>query len=151
MKKFKNIFVKLLSNLFQPRLGPKPFTSGNSTEFSFDKVFSVPQVPGQDTVEATKEMEEKPEVVSIHRPPYLDEVEEEHAPIQKEFEEVIIQPPKEEIEEVEVEKPITPVIEEPPIEFLRPKTDEEIFKQPSTAERRKVSQKKNSWLLKIVF
>ena len=31
---------------FQPRLGPKPFTSGSALEFSFDKVFSVPQVPG---------------------------------------------------------------------------------------------------------
>jgi hypothetical protein len=29
----------------QPRLGPKPFTSGSALEFSFDKVFSVPHVP----------------------------------------------------------------------------------------------------------
>jgi coronin-7 len=29
-------------------LGPKPFSSGTSGEFSFDKVFSVPQVPGQE-------------------------------------------------------------------------------------------------------
>lgn len=31
--------------LSQPRLGPKPFTS-SSGEISFDKVFSVPAVPG---------------------------------------------------------------------------------------------------------
>lgn len=144
VKNFDIIFIKpvCFSNSFQPRLGPKPFSSGNSTEFSFDKVFSVPQVPGQETIEATKEIEEKAEVVSINRPPYLDEVEEELAPIQKENEEeeILIQPKEEQIE-FEVEKPITPVIEEAPIEFRRPKTDEEIFKQPSTAERRKVSAK----------
>lgn len=33
--------------MFQPRLGPKPFSaSAGSEEFSFDKVFSVPVVPG---------------------------------------------------------------------------------------------------------
>ncbi|XP_013190445.2 coronin-7 isoform X1 [Amyelois transitella] len=35
------------NNSAQPRLGPKPFsTSSGSDEFSFDKVFSVPAVPG---------------------------------------------------------------------------------------------------------
>ncbi|XP_053616198.1 coronin-7 isoform X2 [Plodia interpunctella] len=35
------------NNSVQPRLGPKPFsTSSGSEEFSFDKVFSVPAVPG---------------------------------------------------------------------------------------------------------
>jgi hypothetical protein len=38
----------LLSSHQQPRLGPKPFTSGQSGDFSFDKVFSVPAVPGSD-------------------------------------------------------------------------------------------------------
>lgn len=32
---------------FQPRLGPKPFSVG-SGDVNFDKVFSVPQVPGVD-------------------------------------------------------------------------------------------------------
>ncbi|XP_037871177.1 coronin-7 isoform X2 [Bombyx mori] len=35
------------NNCTQPRLGPKPFSaSSGSEEFSFDKVFSVPTVPG---------------------------------------------------------------------------------------------------------
>ncbi|XP_028028303.1 coronin-7 isoform X2 [Bombyx mandarina] len=35
------------NNCTQPRLGPKPFSaSSGSDEFSFDKVFSVPTVPG---------------------------------------------------------------------------------------------------------
>ncbi|XP_069362146.1 coronin-7 isoform X4 [Maniola hyperantus] len=35
------------NNCTQPRLGPKPFSaSAGSDEFSFDKVFSVPAVPG---------------------------------------------------------------------------------------------------------
>ncbi|XP_045539430.1 coronin-7 isoform X1 [Papilio machaon] len=35
------------NNCTQPRLGPKPFSaSSSSEEFSFDKVFSVPAVPG---------------------------------------------------------------------------------------------------------
>ncbi|XP_052744799.1 coronin-7 isoform X2 [Bicyclus anynana] len=35
------------NNCTQPRLGPKPFSaSAGSEEFSFDKVFSVPAVPG---------------------------------------------------------------------------------------------------------
>lgn len=33
---------------FQPRLGPKPFSMG-SGDVSFDKVFSVPQVPSGPT------------------------------------------------------------------------------------------------------
>lgn len=33
----------------QPRLGPKPFSVG-SGDVNFDKVFSVPQVPGSERV-----------------------------------------------------------------------------------------------------
>lgn len=33
----------------QPRLGPKPFSVG-SGDVNFDKVFSVPQVPGNERV-----------------------------------------------------------------------------------------------------
>lgn len=32
-----------------PRLGPKPFTSNSTADMSFDKVFSVPQAPGNDS------------------------------------------------------------------------------------------------------
>lgn len=35
----------MLSIIFQPRLGPKPFSMG-SGDVSFDKVFAVPQAPG---------------------------------------------------------------------------------------------------------
>ncbi|XP_058442943.1 coronin-7 isoform X3 [Malaya genurostris] len=39
-----------------PRLGPKPFCStGSSSEFSFDKVFNVPQAPGLDGLELVKD------------------------------------------------------------------------------------------------
>ncbi|XP_050672835.1 coronin-7 [Leptidea sinapis] len=42
------------NNSTQPRLGPKPFSaSAGSDEFSFDKVFSVPAVPGNNKNEAT--------------------------------------------------------------------------------------------------
>ncbi|XP_037026035.1 coronin-7 isoform X3 [Bradysia coprophila] len=41
-----------------PRLGPKPFTSSNS-DISFDKVFSVPQVPGADSTDMEHARDEK--------------------------------------------------------------------------------------------
>ncbi|XP_058442942.1 coronin-7 isoform X2 [Malaya genurostris] len=41
---------------YKPRLGPKPFCStGSSSEFSFDKVFNVPQAPGLDGLELVKD------------------------------------------------------------------------------------------------
>lgn len=109
----------------QPRLGPKPFSSGNSSEFSFDKVFSVPQVPGGDgTVVEPKETHlEKPDLIPIERPAYFDE-------------------PSPKTEEVKVvEETVTTPIEtneDTNVEF-RQKMDEEVFKRPTTAERRKVS------------
>lgn len=53
--------VLSLSLDFQPRLGPKPFTSA-SGDVSFDKVFSVPSAPNAaggagDILEATGEQE----------------------------------------------------------------------------------------------
>ncbi|XP_063703312.1 coronin-7 isoform X3 [Culicoides brevitarsis] len=100
-----------------PRLGPKPFSSGNSTEFSFDKVFSVPQVPGGEVGEM-KELE-KPDLIPVERPTYFDE------PSPKNEENILGKDsttPEEESEET-VE--------------MRHKTDDEIFKRPTTAERRK--------------
>uniref|UniRef100_A0A1Q3FJI9 Coronin n=1 Tax=Culex tarsalis TaxID=7177 RepID=A0A1Q3FJI9_CULTA len=42
-----------------PRLGPKPFSStGSSAEFSFDKVFNVPQAPGSENGESQKDSNE---------------------------------------------------------------------------------------------
>lgn len=46
------------SSQFQPRLGPKPFTS-SSSDISFDKVFSVPQVPGTDFVDTDQARDDK--------------------------------------------------------------------------------------------
>lgn len=44
---YTGAFVVLRSFCFQPRLGPKPFTPPKFNESeSFDKVFSVPTVPG---------------------------------------------------------------------------------------------------------
>ncbi|XP_039451592.1 coronin-7-like isoform X7 [Culex pipiens pallens] len=42
-----------------PRLGPKPFSStGSSAEFSFDKVFNVPQAPGSENGESQRDSNE---------------------------------------------------------------------------------------------
>lgn len=38
-------------------MGPKPFTS-SSGEISFDKVFSVPQVPGGDSMDSDQAVED---------------------------------------------------------------------------------------------
>ncbi|KAG4075646.1 hypothetical protein HA402_003471 [Bradysia odoriphaga] len=43
---------------YKPRLGPKPFTSSNS-DISFDKVFSVPQVPGADSTDTEQARDDK--------------------------------------------------------------------------------------------
>lgn len=44
---------------FQPRLGPKPFAATNTNDnFSFDKVFSVPQVPGGEEPQQEPHQEE---------------------------------------------------------------------------------------------
>lgn len=41
---------RVFFSLLQPRLGPKPFQAKSaSQEFSFDKVFSVPQAPSTDS------------------------------------------------------------------------------------------------------
>ncbi|XP_055540913.1 coronin-7 isoform X2 [Wyeomyia smithii] len=41
---------------YKPRLGPKPFCStGSSGDFSFDKVFNVPQAPGSENGESLKD------------------------------------------------------------------------------------------------
>lgn len=46
---FLNIFT-----FFQPRLGPKPFSS-NAADVTFDKVFAVPVAPGsQENLSNTK-------------------------------------------------------------------------------------------------
>lgn len=42
--------------ILQPRLGPKPFCStGSSGDFSFDKVFNVPQAPGSENGEPLRD------------------------------------------------------------------------------------------------
>ncbi|XP_038104714.1 coronin-7 isoform X1 [Culex quinquefasciatus] len=44
---------------YKPRLGPKPFSStGSSAEFSFDKVFNVPQAPGSENGESQRDSNE---------------------------------------------------------------------------------------------
>ncbi|XP_062539454.1 coronin-7 isoform X2 [Armigeres subalbatus] len=41
---------------YKPRLGPKPFSStGSSGEFSFDKVFNVPQAPGSENGDSQRD------------------------------------------------------------------------------------------------
>ncbi|XP_055618572.1 coronin-7 isoform X2 [Toxorhynchites rutilus septentrionalis] len=41
---------------YKPRLGPKPFCStGSSSDFSFDKVFNVPQAPGSENGDSLKD------------------------------------------------------------------------------------------------
>nr|XP_029711710.1 coronin-7-like isoform X1 [Aedes albopictus] len=41
---------------YKPRLGPKPFSStGSSGDFSFDKVFNVPQAPGSENGDSQKD------------------------------------------------------------------------------------------------
>lgn len=101
-------------------MGPKPFSSGSAAEFSFDKVFSVPQVPGIEV--PPQEVENvKPDLIPIERPPYFDEPE----PIEEEeVSPTTGEPPKIE-EEIEVQ-----------VELCKP--DDEVFKRPTTAERRKV-------------
>lgn len=107
--------------MLQPRLGPKPFSSENSSEFSFDKVFSVPQVPGVDSVDVKETLLEKPDLIPHERPPYFDEPSPKNE--EAKVEEGEMTPPEESEENVEI----------------RQKSDEEIFKRPTTAERRKVS------------
>lgn len=46
IRKFQFNFLIFFPLFLQPRLGPKPFTSMGSNDITFDKVFSVPQVPG---------------------------------------------------------------------------------------------------------
>lgn len=111
--------------MLQPRLGPKPFTSGNSSEFSFDKVFSVPQVPGIESAEVKEPQLEKPDLIPIERPAYFDEP----------------SPKIEETVPISEEVATTPVEETDETVEIRQKSDEEVFKRPSTAERRKVTFK----------
>lgn len=74
MYKTKNIrWVDYINIFLQPRLGPKPFTAPKFNESeSFDKVFSVPSVPGaqtngiQDT--KTEQLTEEPTVEPIEKP-----------------------------------------------------------------------------------
>lgn len=117
-------------------MGPKPFSSGSSTEFSFDKVFSVPQVPGIEPPEKREEIiDNKPDLIPTERPPYFDEP----SPVVEEIEVQQQQP------EVVIRKDASPIEEEPVDEEnveLRQKTDDEVFKRPTTAERRKVGSER---------
>ncbi|XP_038218850.1 coronin-7 isoform X2 [Zerene cesonia] len=57
------------NNSTQPRLGPKPFSaSAGSEEFSFDKVFSVPAVPGVKSDNATSPVSGSMPVTSAPTP-----------------------------------------------------------------------------------
>lgn len=47
-----DVFPLFPSFFLQPRLGPKPFSVG-SGDVNFDKVFSVPQVPGNERITVT--------------------------------------------------------------------------------------------------
>lgn len=52
MKFILTKFCIFFPSFLQPRLGPKPFSVG-SGDVNFDKVFSVPQVPGSERITAT--------------------------------------------------------------------------------------------------
>lgn len=125
----------------QPRLGPKPFSSsGSSSEFSFDKVFAVPQVPGTENNSDSK-------------PDSFEEAE-KTPPLPEEEEEVEV------VAEISAETATDDVIEEPIVptsngesnghdykngESNSPKTEESeepdfvVPRTPSITERRKVS------------
>lgn len=56
MKSLTDYLTWILNLHFQPRLGPKPFSStGSSGEFSFDKVFNVPQAPGSENGDSLRD------------------------------------------------------------------------------------------------
>lgn len=109
-------------------MGPKPFSSsGASGDFSFDKVFSVPQVPGTENGE-NKEIEE---VV-------VDEEEQEQ--IEDEKMELISPESNGSFEQKseEIVPELKVVIEENGSGDNNAEEIEGVPKTPSTAERRKV-------------
>lgn len=109
----------------QPRLGPKPFSSEASTDFSFDKVFAVPQFIGSEAIDGR---EDKIQEVEVPAPVFEEEEEEETNGGDSDAELEEIEPemaPKEEITEEEIQ------------DEENMDTESE-FKVPSTAERRKV-------------
>ncbi|XP_055597731.1 coronin-7 isoform X2 [Uranotaenia lowii] len=111
---------------YKPRLGPKPFSStGSSSEFSFDKVFNVPQAPKSENGDGQRDSNDNTQENSLASNGSVDEPSVHENGNCKEQE-----APAETTEEVP----------------LRPKSGDEEDKPRiiSTAERRKIFESKAS-------
>ena len=118
------IFINILVTVqLQPRLGPKPFSSEASTDFSFDKVFAVPQFIGNEALDVREDKIQEVEVPA----PVFDEEEETNG-VDSDAE----------LEEIEPEMATKEEIIEVEIHDEENMDTESEFKVPSTAERRKV-------------
>ncbi|XP_028164826.1 coronin-7 isoform X12 [Ostrinia furnacalis] len=120
------------NNCTQPRLGPKPFSaSTGNEEFSFDKVFSVPAVPGLPKSDsATSPLSGPTATTPVSTPPVVKEPVEEKEKSLSPTSDVDVAPNKEEYTNGKSDTSLEEEVNSSDSGY-RPKT-------PSTAERRKL-------------
>ncbi|XP_028164814.1 coronin-7 isoform X10 [Ostrinia furnacalis] len=117
---------------YKPRLGPKPFSaSTGNEEFSFDKVFSVPAVPGLPKSDsATSPLSGPTATTPVSTPPVVKEPVEEKEKSLSPTSDVDVAPNKEEYTNGKSDTSLEEEVNSSDSGY-RPKT-------PSTAERRKL-------------
>lgn len=154
---FTSELTPIRSPSFQPRLGPKPFAASNANEnFSFDKVFAVPQVPGNDSTQTSAEVKATNGATGNGSVEEVEEIVEEITAEPEPEEIQIEEPSKEEEQEQEVEEkensPSPPLSEEvqmrPPLSRGSSSSNDEVDdnvcrESISIADRRKLYEFKS--------